>query len=122
MWDMIPAAGGEAIVRLRRRLVEDPYSAQQTRGDWSSPDELPIPGAFWAPAGTTETEDAMRSQVTGLRDVFGPHGMDILPMDRVRFPDDPSTVWEVDGEVQRWKNPFSGDPMGSVARARKVSG
>lgn len=110
---------GETVARVRAGTVTDPYS-QESRLDWSTATETPLPG-LWAveprPVGEP-TQDA-RNAVTSGFTLYGPPGVDLTPADRVRVRGD---VYEVDGEVAAWRNPFSGWEPGVVVQTKRVEG
>lgn len=119
MWSMFPMVHGETITRLRRKMVEDPYSGELTQGHWEDADELPIDGAAVAASSTTEPALPNRQMVITTMSVYGPPGMDVLPADRIR---DSQGLWEVTGENAAWKNPFTGWRPGDELPLKRVVG
>lgn len=116
---MFPLSDGETVVRERRRLVEDPYSGEPIRADWSDPEELSVEGVAIAPSSTVEPVNDSRSEViTQMSIYFGPDE-DIKPADRIRAR---SGVWDVQGEIQAYPNPFTGWNPGSELAIKKVVG
>lgn len=116
---MFPLANGETVVRERRQLVLDPYSKEETLGDWSNPDRLDIDGVAIAPGTGTETKSVNRTVLTTPMSIYGPPGMDVLPKDRIRAR---SGLWEVEGEVADWKNALTGWNPGAEFALRKWAG
>ncbi len=116
---MFPLAHGETVVRQRARKAIDPYSKQETKRDWSDPDELPIEGVAIAPSSSVETTTDDRRTVTTSMSLYGPPGMDVLSKDRIVAR---SGVWEVEGEVADYLNAFTGWNPGSEFAIRKVEG
>lgn len=110
---------GETVVRLRRKLVADPYSQQDTLGDWSDPDRLPIAGVAVAPSSSFSVRDATRSQVSMSMSVYAPAGSDVQPGDRIEAA---SGVWLLDGAAMDWANPFTGTQFGVELQATRVVG
>lgn len=109
---------GVTAIRLRRRMVEDPYSGEETLGDWSDADRLPLAGVAFAPL-TPEEEQAVDARVArNSCNLFGAYGLDITPSDRIEDPS--GTEWNVDGFRQDWRNPFTGWEAGSQTRLRRV--
>ena len=115
------AALNTVTVTVRRPGGTDRY------GDttWASIHE--VEGCIVAPTSGDSGRAASR-ELTGLRDtvitgytVYAPHGADVLAIDQVRLPDDP-TWWEVDGEVADWSSAFSGWQPGTVVSLRRVRG
>lgn len=117
---MFPLPFGETVVRLRRRLVMDPYSGELTRSDWTNPDELEIEGAAVAPSSSTEQSPSFNRQVViTTMSVYGPHGMDVQEEDRIRTRAD---LWDVTGERADWRNPLTGWQPGIELPLQKVKG
>ena len=116
---MFPLRHGETVTRLRRQMVLDPYSGEQTQGSWESASELVIEGVAIAPASSVEPAVDGRQQVVTAMSVYGAQGLDILPADRIRAR---SGLWDVVGDEQAWSNPFTGWAPGSEYGIKKVSG
>lgn len=116
---MFPLANGETVIRQRRRIVPDPYSGEDTRADWTDPDELEIEGVAIAPGSSTETRTENRTLVASGMSLYGPPGMDVQPQDRIRAR---SGLWEVDGEVADWLNALTGWNPGAEFTLKKVKG
>lgn len=116
---MFPLADGETVVRLRRRLVRDPYSNEETLADWSDPDELEVEGVALGPSSTVEPSALGREQVVSQMSVYCGPDEDILPEDRIRAR---SGVWDVVGEVPPFVNPFTAWSPGAELAIRKVRG
>lgn len=116
---MFPLAHGETVVRERRRLVLDPYSNEETRADWSEPDELEIEGVAIAPGTSTETRTENRTTISSGMSLYCSPGMDVKPDDRIRAR---SGLWEVDGEVADWRNALTGWNPGAEFSLKKVEG
>ena len=116
---MFPLAHGETVVRERRRLVPDAYSGEETRADWTDPDELEIEGVAIAPGTSMETRTENRTLTTSGMSLYGQPGMDVLPQDRIRAR---SGLWEVDGEVADYRNAFTGWNPGVEFTLKKVNG
>ena len=110
---------GETVTRLRRKLVTDPYSQQETLGDWSDPDRLTIAGVAVAPSSSFSVRDASRSQVTMSMSVYAPSGADVQPGDRIEAA---SGVWLLDGAAMDWANPFTGTRFGLEFQVTKAVG
>lgn len=116
---MFPLANGETVVRQRASLVADPYSGESTKRDWSSPDELELVGTAIAPSSSTEPVSVDRQQVITSMSLYCGAGSDVLPEDRIRAR---SGLWQVEGEVGDWRNPFTGWAPGAEFRVKKVAG
>ena len=112
-------AYGESIIRIRRTMVEDPYSGELTQGRWEDANELLIEGAAVAASSTTEQASPNRQMVITSMSVYGPSGMDVLPEDRIR---DSRGLWDVTGENFAWRNPFTGWTPGDELPVRRVIG
>jgi hypothetical protein len=116
---MFPLANGETVIRLRRRMILDPYSGEETLGTWADADEHPIEGCAVAPSSTTAPVNDNRQMTITTMSVYGPADMDVLPHDRIRSR---SGLWEVDGENAAWANPFTGWRPGDEFPLKKVNG
>ncbi len=110
---------GETVTRLRGTPILDPYSGEVTGLDWSTPIELAIPDTGIEPRPTSEpVQDARNAVVSGFT-LYAPFGVDVTPADRVRVR---GTIYDVDGEVAEWRNPFTGWSAGSVVQTKRVAG
>lgn len=114
-----PLKHGETVVRLRRRMVVDPYSEEETLADWDSADELEIKGVAIAPSSSVEVDEAGRQMVVTGMSIYGAPDDDIAEHDRIRAR---SGVWDVNGEYLTWKSPFTGWEPGGQASIKKASG
>lgn len=77
-------------------------------------------GAAFAPVGTVETITVGRDAVT-TRDTlyFTRPGVDIVAADRVSVR---GVVRDVDGDPERWVDPFNGREVGLVVRLKSTEG
>lgn len=116
---MFPLANGETVIRRRARKVQDPYSKQETKRDWTDPDEAPLDGVAIAPSSSQETTTDDRTTTTTRMSLYGPPGMDVLAKDRIVAR---SGLWEVDGEVADYRNALTGWNPGVEFAIRKVVG
>ena len=103
---------GKTVIRLRRRLVLDPYSGEETLADWSSPDELAIPGCALSALTSREAPNVDRDQLTSMATLLAPFDADIEPEDRIQTPN--GTLWHVTGRPKRPESPFTGWRPGCV--------
>jgi hypothetical protein len=60
-----------------------------------------------------------RNAVVSAFTLYGPQDPDLTPQDRVRVRGE---VYDVDGEVANWTNPFTGLEAGSVVQTKRVEG
>lgn len=116
---MFPLKHGESVTRLRRVMVVDPYSNEETQGSWDAPDELELAGVAVGPSSTAELNTEDRSTVTTSMSLYGGQGLDVLPSDRIRAR---SGLWDVVGDEMAYSNPFTGWDAGSEYQLRRVSG
>lgn len=86
-----------------------------------------IPGCIVAPS-TGDAGQATSQERTDVRDtvitghtVYAPYGADILAIDEVRVPGDP-TWWQVEGDVANWASPFTNWQPGTQVALRRVRG
>jgi hypothetical protein len=59
-------------------------------------------------------------QVTALADIYIPAGTPVTPQDRVIMPD--GQRWQVVGQPNSWKSPFTGFQAPVQVRLRRVTG
>lgn len=116
---MFPLANGETVQRERARKVEDGYSGEPTKRDWTDPATIDLEGVAIAPSTGTETRTENRNTTTTDMSLYGAPGIDVLPHDRIRAR---SGLWQVEGEVADWKNALTGWNPGVEFRIRKVVG
>jgi hypothetical protein len=76
--------------------------------DWVNATEHPLPGCRLQPMATDEvlfsgsgSGGMARDAVVTRWKLFGPYDADLTALDRVRA----GVVYEVDGQVQRWRSP-----------------
>lgn len=99
-------------LHVKRSGAADPFGAR-TPGT-----EFDIPGFAAAPAGSTEVVSGQNT-VLEQDTLYGPYDADLLSQDTVTVPDGqpiPAGKYQVDGTVQRWRNPFTGETFGCVVR------
>lgn len=113
-------AFGESVTRLRAPMSEDPYSGELTAPDWDSASEAMISGCAIVPVSSDEAPTVGRAELLTLRTLLAPHGVDILPTDRVR--DSAGVVWKVDGRRADWQSPFTGHVFGATVPLRLLEG
>lgn len=116
---MFPLANGETVTRIRRRMVLDPYSNEETLGTWEDAAELEIEGVAIAPSSSSEPLNDNRQQVISGMSIYGAPDMDVLPADRIRAR---TGLWDVAGENVVWTNPFTGWTPGSEFPIKKAVG
>lgn len=116
---MFPLSKGETVVRLRRRLIHDPYSNEVTLSDWDDVEELEIRGVAIAPTSSVEVDEAGRQMVVTAVSIYGGLDDDIASHDRLRAR---SGLWDVVGDYLQWRNPFTGWEPGAQASIKKVAG
>lgn len=112
-------AHGETVTRLRATTVLDPYSGEVTGLSWETPDELPIPQVGIEPRPSTEPVQLARNSVVSGFTLYVPTGSDIKAADRMQVR---GTIYDVDGDVADWHNPFTGWAAGMVVQTKKVAG
>lgn len=116
---MFPLAHGETVTRERAQMVEDAYSGEPTKRNWSDPDQLDIDGVAIGPSTGVETSTENRTTIVTGMSLYGAPGIDVLPHDRIRAR---SGLWKVEGEVADWKNALTGWNPGVEFRITKVAG
>lgn len=97
---------GEAVVRLRRKEIEDPYSGAVTLGDWSDPDEATLAGAFVASSSTSENASVARSALLEEKSLYlEDPDADVQMQDRIRAQ---GVTYTIDGIPSADANPWTG--------------
>jgi hypothetical protein len=91
-------------------------------GDVTLVEDGAIAGCAWAPrTRTADTEETDRSaQVSSGRTLWCPPGAPVTAHHRVRFPD--GTVWQVRGEPDDWRSPYTGWNPGLQMELERVTG
>lgn len=116
-------AHGRTVYRLRAGLIPDPYDpSKQIPGDWSNPDELPIPGAFIAQTSTSMLSNASREQALEAKSLFCEGEFDVAKGDRIRDGGEDAPVYTIDGiPPAADTNPFTGwTPPREIPLTRSV--
>lgn len=103
---------GVTVTRLRRGLVEDPYSGELTREGWDSPEATDIPGCAIWPMDPAESSKVDQDIIDASAWLSVPPGTDIGPADRVL--DHTGRLWEVHGIRKDWHNPHTGTDRSTV--------
>jgi hypothetical protein len=89
---------GTTVYRLRAGMIPDPYNPdRQIAGDWTTPDVLPIPGAFVASTSTSMLGDATREQALESKSLYCDGNLDIRKGDRIRDGGEGAPVYSIDG-------------------------
>lgn len=96
------ALGPHTIVRLRAGTITDPYSGEETPGDWTTPAESTIAGCSVQPGSPRPQDLNDRDSVTILYTVWAPIDADVTEHDRVRYA---GRDYAVDDTIQRWDFP-----------------
>lgn len=108
---------GVTVTRLRATAVDDGYNG--TRLDWTTPDELDIPGCGLAPRAEEEQRERSRQGLTEGWTLYCPYDADIAFQDRVVTS---QGTYEVEGSLLPWRNPFTGREAGATIHLRVVEG
>ena len=107
---------GEAIQRLAFRS-----GATDPRGNpieaWADP--VVIENVAFDPGATSEPRMAGHDRVIVEPTVYADFDLPLSPRDRVIVR---GQTYEVEGEVRRWRNPYSGRRAGAVATLKRVTG
>ena len=114
-----PYPFGRTVAVLKGTPVVDPYSGEETRLDWTNPTEVVYTHCAVAPRTTDEPLLARRFPVFEGLTVYGPEDIDAGPRDRIRIGD---TVYDIDGEIARWRSPFTGNSGGSTINVTRTEG
>lgn len=119
MW---PFPYGEPVAVIRAGEIEDPYSGE-TELDWDNPTEIPYEHCGVDSRSVGENEEPLdlphrRPVIDGLT-IYGPPDMDVTAHDRMRVR---GKVWQVHGDPEKPRSPFTGWEPGTTVRLRKVDG
>ena len=109
---------GEPVTRIRAGASTgeaDRYGHKNLEPDV----ETPLPGAAFAPAGSTEPIAVGRREVITQDTLYFRRLVDLTADDRVRVR---GKVREVDGDPAIWRNPFDGLVRGVVVRLKSTEG
>lgn len=74
------------------------------------------PGCAIAPASSTESPADQSDATTTVLTVYGPPELTAKPRDLAVYR---GLEWTIDGEPERWQNPFTGDNPGCVLTIRR---
>lgn len=96
---------GREVIRERRTLVYDPYTEEQTAGDWTNPDQITLEEAFVASSSSVNVTDATRTQLVTAKSLYCDQGADVKAGDRIRVG---AEVWSVPAKPEADTNPFTG--------------
>ena len=108
---------GVTVTRLRRQLVPDPYSGEDTLSDWSQATERAFAGCAVVPVSSEEAPTVDRQALASMRTLFAPYGSDFTPEDRVRLAD--GSIWNVAGHPEHWHNAFTDWHAGTVVHLKR---
>ena len=111
---------GVPVVLVRRRLVVDPYSGEETLGDWANATRTTLAGCAVAPTSSEEAPNVDYDRLVSKRTVYAPYGVDIRPDDRLELPVPDGGIWQVDGYPSHWRNPYTGDKFGCIVVVTRV--
>lgn len=102
-----------AVVRVRKQGFDqygDPIVGTPTR--------LTLTGAFTAPRTSSDVDDRGRQGVIDGKTLYAPYPADVLATDEIEEDDVP---YIIEGEVGKWKNPWTQWEAGiEVALVRAV--
>lgn len=111
---------GFTVTRVRRApggrdQYNDPIAGSESR--------TAITGCAIAPRAEQEPNERGRNgTITGLT-LYAPLGTDLLSTDLVQInPADPDDLYEIEGEVGRWTNPFVPTHGGIEAALKRAKG
>lgn len=93
---MLVSFATQTVTRLRPSFTDDGHGNMMP--DWDTPDTLDIPGCSVQP-GLSQEDRVNRDASLVAYTVWAPPTADVHALDRVQFA---GTVFEVDGEPQRW--------------------
>lgn len=83
-----------------------------------------IDGCAVSPSGSTELVNG-QATVTAEDRVYAPYDADVTAQDEIEIPAGQPIAagrYQIDGEPQRWRNPFTGLDAGTVVRLTRTEG
>lgn len=107
---------GEPARRLRAVASADPYSAENTSEDWSTPTTLDFLGLF-NPGNSNEPTQIGRESVVTQPEIYTAVGVDVRSGDRVEIR---GHTYEVDGNPADWR--FGAWDAGLLIKLQSVEG
>lgn len=110
---------GETVTRQRGVATVDPYSGEATGVDWTTPDELEIPGCAFNPGRSTEPVQDARTAVITEPEVYAPFGSDVRAGDRLVVR---GVTFDVQGNPGDWRSPFTGWEAGMAIPLKRTEG
>lgn len=105
-----------AIVRVRSTpggtdAYGDPIASAETR--------VALPLAFVAPRESSDLSDRGRQGVLVGLTLFAPYDSDLLSTDRIEVD---GVLFGIDGDIGRWRNPFTAWEAGIQVSLERVAG
>lgn len=91
--------GPHTITRLRATSATDPYSGEATDADWSTPDELVIPGCSVQPGPGQPLLRNLRDGVIVDYVAWAPLNSDVTEQDRIVHAGE---TYDISDTIQRW--------------------
>jgi len=109
---------GRTVYRQRAAKYWDPVSQSWIEGDWATPEEIELDGAFVAQSSTSRVGDATRTSALEQKSLYCAADADVQLGDRIRVG---TSVFPVDGIPASDVNPFTGwQPVREVPLQRAV--
>lgn len=94
---------GETVTRLRRGLVSDPYSGEDTLADWATATSVDIELCAVVPGGSIEPSQDAREAVATDFIVYAPTTSDVVAQDRLVVR---GLTCDIVGRPADWRSPF----------------
>jgi hypothetical protein len=115
----MPSGFGETVTVHRSAAAARPGRATDSFGDRLPETTHVVAGCAVAPTSSTETGERGETVTTGVT-LYGPYDVDIRSTDRIELAD--GRVFVVLGDPQRWRDPFTGQTVGSTVNLQAVRG
>lgn len=90
---------GETIIRIRRSMVHDPMSGQDTLGSWDDAARTEVHDCLFAPATSDQFPQVELEQLSQLGTLYMRLHADVRPLDRVEVD---GALWDVRGRPSNW--------------------
>ena len=105
-------------------IIVHPYVEDAGVDDYNTPipgwgEDVPIDHVAVAPRVEPEDRPDLRNAITSGYRLYAPYDVAVGPHDEITVR---GIRHQVDGEIARWHNPFTGDRPGAVVTVKRIEG